>query len=143
MWSMMSVMFPSVEYLHSMSCSCLRPLYVGSSLSLPSGPIVYPMALIMSGLWWVGLYCAGRMYSGMMWGVSPFSCLSSCSPSCSGCVMGGRFEGVVSWSVGLFSWSSGRVCWPGSHHLPGPCIRVACVSLCLVLRTVHELFVFV
>ena len=65
---MMSVMLPSVEYLHSMSCSCLLPLYVGSSLSLPSGPIMYPIARMMSGLWWVGLYCAGRMYSGMMWG---------------------------------------------------------------------------
>ena len=26
MWSIMSVMLPSVEYLHSMSWSCLRPL---------------------------------------------------------------------------------------------------------------------
>ena len=77
MWSMMSVMLPSVEYLHSISCSCLLPLYVGSSLSFPSGPIVYPIARMMSGLWWVGLYCAGRMYSGMMWGVSALICLSS------------------------------------------------------------------
>ena len=119
MWSMMSVMLPSVEYLHSMSCSCLRPLYVGSSLSLPSGPIVYPMALIMSGLWWVGLYCAGRMYSGMMWGVSPFSFLSSCSPSCSGCVMGGRFEGVVSFVVGMFFWKSVTGCLPRSTPMTG------------------------
>ncbi len=74
---MMSVMFPSVEYLHSMSCSCLLPLYVGSSLSLPSDPIMYPIARMMSGLWWVGLYCDGRMYSGMMWGVSSVGCLSS------------------------------------------------------------------
>ncbi len=39
-WSMMSMMLPSVEYLHSMSCSCLLPLYVWSILSLPPGPNV-------------------------------------------------------------------------------------------------------
>ena len=49
-WSMISVMLPSVEYLHSMSCSCLRPLYEGSSLSVPFGPIMYPIARMMSGL---------------------------------------------------------------------------------------------
>ena len=73
----MSVMLPSVEYLHSISWSCLRPLYVGSSLRVPSGPIVYPMARMMSGLWWVGLCCAGMRYYGMMLGVSPSAFLSS------------------------------------------------------------------
>ena len=63
---------------------------MGSSLSVPSGPIKYPMAQMISGLWWVGLCCAGRMYFGMMWGVSPSAFLSSWSPSCSGCVMGGE-----------------------------------------------------
>ena len=39
MWmcSMMSSMLPSVEYLHSISWSCLLPLYVWSIVSLPSG----------------------------------------------------------------------------------------------------------
>ena len=59
------------------------------------------MARMISGLWWVGLCCAGRMYSGMMWGVSPAAFLSSWSPSCSGCVMGGRLDRVVSSVLGL------------------------------------------
>ncbi len=49
-WSMMSVIFPSVEYLHSMSCSCLLPRYVWSISSFPSGPNLKPIALIMYGL---------------------------------------------------------------------------------------------
>jgi hypothetical protein len=47
---MVSRVFFSVEYLHSMSCRHLLPLYVMSSTSCPCVFLVYPMALIMSGL---------------------------------------------------------------------------------------------
>ena len=50
MWSMTACMFPSVEYLHSMSCSCLLPLNVGSMVICSSELVVYLIALTRSGL---------------------------------------------------------------------------------------------
>jgi len=65
-------------------------------MSLPFGPHAYPIALMKSGLWCVGLLCAGRMYSGMVCIGSIVSGLSSCRPSCSGCGTGWRWGEVVS-----------------------------------------------
>ena len=50
MWSMAACMFPSVEYLRSMSCSCLFPLNVGSVVRCPSESVVYPIAFMRSSL---------------------------------------------------------------------------------------------
>ena len=47
---MVSRLLLSVEHLHSMSCRRLLPLYVVSSTSCPRVFLVYPMALMMSGL---------------------------------------------------------------------------------------------
>ena len=35
----------------------------------PLGFVVYPIARNKSGLWWVGLWCGGRIYSGMVCGM--------------------------------------------------------------------------
>ena len=78
-------MFPSVEYLHSIICICLLPRYVRSEVSWPFEFVMYPIALIRSGLWWFGLCCGGRIYSGMVCGWFAVFGLSSCSPSSSGC----------------------------------------------------------
>ena len=50
MWFITACMFPSVEYLHSMICISLLPRYVGSGVSWPLEFIVYPTAMIRSGL---------------------------------------------------------------------------------------------
>ena len=68
MWSMTACVFPYVEYLHSMSCSCLLSRYFGSGVSWPLGFQVSPIARIRSGLWWVGLCCDRRIYSGLVCG---------------------------------------------------------------------------
>ena len=68
MWLITVRVFPSAEYLHSMICICLLPRYIGSGMRCPFELVVYPMALIRSGLWWVGLCCCGRIYSGMVCG---------------------------------------------------------------------------
>jgi len=44
----------------------LRSLYVGSATRAPLEFIMYPMALMMSGLWCFGLFCFGRIVLGMM-----------------------------------------------------------------------------
>ena len=49
-------MFPSVEYFHSIICIYLLPLYVGSGMSWSVEFIVYPMALV-----WSGLVCGGSV----------------------------------------------------------------------------------
>ena len=77
------------------------------------------MARIMSGVWWVGLCCVGRMYSGMMLGVSLSAFLSSWSPSCSGCVMGGKLDGVVSSVLGMFFRKSVTGYFPKSTPMTG------------------------
>ena len=64
--------------------------------SLPLGQNGYQAALIRSGLWCVGLLCAGRMYSGIVCFGSVVSGLSSCRPSWSGCRIGWRCGEVVS-----------------------------------------------
>ena len=53
-------------------------------MSWPLEFMVYPMALIRSGLWWVGLCCGGRIYSGMVCGWFAVSGLSFWRPSSSG-----------------------------------------------------------
>ena len=58
----------SVEYLHSMGCKLLLPLYVVSSTSCPCEFLLYPMALRMSALWCFGLLCFGSVFSGIMVG---------------------------------------------------------------------------
>ena len=62
-----------VEYLHSMSCRHLLPLYVMSSTICPFVFLVYPMALMMSGLWCCGLLCLGRRSVGNMVGCCVFA----------------------------------------------------------------------
>ena len=54
---MVSIILLSAEYLHSMSCKHLLPLYVVSFTSCPYEFFMYPMALIMSGLWRFDLLC--------------------------------------------------------------------------------------
>ncbi len=66
MWSMIVCILPSVEYLQSIIWICLWPRYVKSLTSLPT-------------------------YSGIDWGYSGFSVLSSCRPSCKECGMPWRF----------------------------------------------------
>jgi hypothetical protein len=65
---MVSSMLLSVEYLHYIICTHLRPLYVGSATRAPLEFMMYPMALMMSGLWCFGLLCVERMLLGMMVG---------------------------------------------------------------------------
>ena len=81
MCSMVSRMLMYVEYLHYIICRHLRPLYMGSTTMAPLAFMMYHMALMMSGLWCLGLLCFGRMLLGMMGGC--FVCiLSFWSPSC-------------------------------------------------------------
>ncbi len=61
-----------VEYSHYMSCRLLHPLYVVFSTKCPSEFLLYPMALMMSGLWCFGLLCLGVCF-GYYGGV--FCCL--------------------------------------------------------------------
>ena len=72
MWSMMSDILLSVEHLYDTSCRHLRPLYIGS---------VYPVALMLPGLWCFGLSCFRRFVLGIMVGCLIFA-LSFWSPSC-------------------------------------------------------------
>ncbi len=72
MCSMVSSMLLFVEYLHYIICRHLRPLYIGSASRAPLEFIVYPMALMMSGLWCFGLWCFGRILLGMMVGCFEF-----------------------------------------------------------------------
>ena len=75
----------SVEYLHSMSCKLLLPLYVVSSTRRPCEFLMYPVALITSsGLRCFGLLCFGSMFSGTVVGCFIVS-LSFCRPSCVSC----------------------------------------------------------
>jgi len=74
----LSIVLLSVEYLHNMSCKHLLPLYVVSSTSCPCD--FFPMALIMVGLWCLGLLIFGSRVLGIDVG----SCVvdvSSCNPS--------------------------------------------------------------
>ena len=85
--SMIVCILPSVEYLHSMICICLRPRNVGSLTSFPCLLSMKPTARMRSGLWCLGLCCGCITYSGMVERYSGFSVLSSCRPSCRGCVI--------------------------------------------------------
>ena len=97
MWSITTCVLTSVEYLHYMICSCLLPRYVGSGMSWPLEFVVYHMALIGSGLRWVGLCCGGRVYFGMVsgWFSSVFG-LSFWRPSSSGWRICGGCDAVSS-----------------------------------------------
>ncbi len=55
-----------MEYLHSIRCRHLRPLYVGSATRAPREFMLYPMALMMFGLWCCGLLCFGSIVLDMM-----------------------------------------------------------------------------
>ena len=79
--SIISSVLLSLEYLHSMSCKLLLPLYVVSSTRRPCEFLMYPMALMMSSLWCFGLLCFGSMFSGIMVGCFIVS-VSFCRPSC-------------------------------------------------------------
>jgi hypothetical protein len=69
--SIISSVLLSLEYLHSMSCKLLLPLYVVSSTSCPFEFLLYPMALMMSGLWCMfSVFCAlGVCFRELWWGV--------------------------------------------------------------------------
>jgi len=64
-----SSVLQSVEYLHSMSCRRLLPLYVVYSTRCPCEFHMYPLALMMPGLWCFGLLCLGSMFLVLRWGV--------------------------------------------------------------------------
>ena len=73
-----------VEYLHSMSFKLLLPLYVVSSTRRPCVCLMYPMALMVLGLWCFGLLCFGSKFSRVMVGCFIVSLLF-CKPSCVAC----------------------------------------------------------
>ncbi len=60
------------------------------------GPKVFPRVLIRFGLWCIGLWCAKRIYSGIVCGYFGVFGLPSCKPSCFGRKIEGRCDGVVS-----------------------------------------------
>jgi hypothetical protein len=73
----------SAEYLHSISCRHLLPSYVVSSSRCPLVFRLYPMALMMSGLWCCGRLFFGRSRFGIMVVVNVANvALPSWSPSC-------------------------------------------------------------
>ena len=94
-------MFPSVEFLHSTSCSCLMPRYAGSGRRWPLGLVMYPIARIKFGLWWVDLWCGGRNYSSNVCGWLGMSILSLGRPSSSERGICGSFGVVVASMSGL------------------------------------------
>jgi len=73
---MVSNVLLSVEYLHSMSCRHLLPLYVVSTTNYPREFLLYPMALCCCGL----LSCFGSRRVGIIVGCCVVI-LSFCSPS--------------------------------------------------------------
>ena len=84
-WSVISEVLLFVEYLHYISLRHLRPLYVGPATRAPREFMLYPMALMMSGLWCFGLLCFGSIVLGMMVGCF-IAALSFWSPSCAASV---------------------------------------------------------
>jgi len=77
---MISEMLLSVEYLHSFGWRHLRPLCVVYATKAPREFMMYPTALMMSGLWCYGLLCFGRNVLGIIVGCFMFA-LSFWSPS--------------------------------------------------------------
>ncbi len=65
-----SIVLLSEEYLHYISCRYLLPLYVVSSTSCPLEFLLYPMNVMMSGLWCCGLLCFGSRLIGIVVGYS-------------------------------------------------------------------------
>ena len=134
----------SVEYLHSMSCKLLLPLYEVSSTRRPCEFLMYPMALIMSGFWCFGLLCFGSKFSGIMVGCFIVS-LSFYRPSCAACNVCSVWSSCVvvvsSFVCALKSFTS---LLPKSmlsiDHLPPLCVpmrswRSFKVLLCLDVRS--------
>ncbi len=101
MWSITACVFPSVEYLYSTIFFCLLPRYVGSGMSWPLESVMYPVALIRFGLWWVGMYCSGRIYYGVFCGWFAVFDLSFWRPSSSGWRICGSCDAVASAISGL------------------------------------------
>ena len=128
----------SVQYLHSMSCKLLLPLYVASFTSCPFEFYLYPKALMMSSLWCCGLLCFASMFSGIMVGCF-FVSLSFCRPSCVACgacsvwsfcgSVVSSFACALKCYSGLFPRSILRI-----GHLPPLCVpRRSCRSLNVIL----------
>ena len=122
---MMFIVLMSVEYLHSMSCRHLLPLYVVSSTSCPWEFLLYAMALMMSGLGCCGLLCLGSRSVGIMVGCCVFV-LSSCSPSwvaSRACRFGSVYGAII--SICVWVLKSFMVLSPRSMmtigHLPPLC----------------------
>ena len=65
---MVSIVLVSREYLHSMNCRHLLPLYVVSSTISSCEFLLYPMALMMSGVQCFGLLWFGNRVLGIMVG---------------------------------------------------------------------------
>jgi hypothetical protein len=134
----------SVEYLHSMSCKLLLPLYMVSSTRRPCEFLMYPMALVMSSLWCFGLLCFGSMFSGIMMGCFIVS-LSFCRPCCVACSVCGVWSscGVVVSSfvcalksyTGLLLRSMLRICHLPLLWVPMRSWRSLNVLLCLDVRS--------
>ncbi len=98
--SWMSAMSESVEYLHSMICRVLLPVYFGARLSTPvEGFKLYPTSLIMSGLQCFGNLSLGRKHSGRTMGCVGWSFSASSSPGGSESGWGRMLPGAKS-----FTW---------------------------------------
>ncbi len=95
-WYITACVFPLVEYVHSMTCSCRLPRHIESIIRCPTGHVVYPTALIRYGLWYTNLWRAGRMKSSSACVWSRVLGLSSWKHSCFGRRIWGRFVGIVS-----------------------------------------------
>ena len=79
-----SNVLPSVKCIHSMSCKLLLHLCLVFPTRCPCEFLLYPMALMMPGLWCFVLLRFGSMFSGNMAGYFIVS-LSCCRPSCVAC----------------------------------------------------------
>ena len=78
---MVSSVLLYVEYLHSMLCMHILPLYERSAASCPWEFLIYFIALTMPGVRCCGLLCLGSMLVGMIVGCYVVG-LSFCRPSC-------------------------------------------------------------
>ncbi len=133
----------SVESLHSMSCKLLLPLYVVSTTRCPCEFLMYPMALMISGLWCFVFLCFGSINSGIMVGCFIVS-LSFCRPSCVACSVCSVWSscGVVVSScvcalksfTGLLPKTMLRIGQLPPLWVPRWCWRCLNVSLCIDVR---------
>ena len=101
---MVSNVLLSVEYLHSLSCRHLLPLYVVYSTSCPCEFLLYHIDMMMFGLWCFGLLCLGNSSVEIMVGCCVFI-LSSCSPSWAAsraCIVWSACGAIISICVWVF-----------------------------------------